>query len=161
VRAKTPNGPFGPLQRGQIFVPAKNEVVSILNGPFGPLQPRVKTVSRLRSSGFNPQRAFRPVATVVFECLLHPASSFNPQRAFRPVATRPSSSGPTESRSFQSSTGLSARCNAHAIASAFGPEGFNPQRAFRPVATPSCRDQGANQNLVSILNGPFGPLQQP
>ena len=86
--------------------------VSILNGPFGPLQRGAVFGGGGDMSRFNPQRAFRPVATAKIARPRPAEQGFNPQRAFRPVATL----GRMPCLSYSSHS-------------------FNPQRAFRPVAT--------------------------
>ena len=83
------NGPFGPLQPGSGASFGHRQGVSILNGPFGPLQPFWLRFLPLLVWGFNPQRAFRPVATSQSRRTGGTRTGFNPQRAFRPVATRP------------------------------------------------------------------------
>ena len=86
---------------------------------------------------------------------------FNPQRAFRPVATKIAHQPGYKLEEFQSSTGLSARCNHELLDMTCTCEvGFNPQRAFRPVATGPPAGFHQAPALVSILNGPFGPLQR-
>gem|GEM_PF-5691440 len=61
---------------------------------------------------------------------------------------------------FQSSPALSGRCNAPGSPSAFWRwSGFNPHRPFRAGATRGLALDELEHLVVSILTGPFGPVQ--
>ena len=130
------NGPFGPLQLPGVGKGSHAAGVSILNGPFGPLQQSTPSCQAPSGSSFNPQRAFRPVATIYLRPLQGIKLGFNPQRAFRPVATYVRVYIPKE-RAVSILNGPFGPLQL-ILSSAVAPvnPGFNPQRAFRPVATP-------------------------
>ena len=84
---------------------------------------------------FNPHRPFRAGATTQSSRLVRSPASFNPHRPFRAGATLTSSDGSVNIAKFQSSPALSGRCNT---------------LVAPPLPSLS----------VSILTGPFGPVQR-
>ena len=114
--------------------------------------------SRLSFSGFNPHRPFRAGAT--WPTLSYEAccSSFNPHRPFRAGATGPSGLSQAQEPVFQSSPALSGRCNAGLPDTSRARRRFNPHRPFRAGATAYVVGV-SHPDVVSILTGPFGPVQ--
>ena len=117
--------------------------------------PRVPVVS----FRFNPHRPFRAGATRRPPSSRSRSSSFNPHRPFRAGATTNVMAGTTISSLFQSSPALSGRCNLERFwAELLGKYVSILTGPFGPVQ-PDNKLTAGQVHIVSILTGPFGPVQ--
>ena len=152
-------GPFGPVQRGHRKGGEAEMNVSILTGPFGPVQ-RLEGGSRGDNArGFNPHRPFRAGATRRLGYAGPRGRGFNPHRPFRAGATV----GPCQSRPalmpFQSSPALSGRCNPRPTPTSTPTRSFQSSPALSGRCNSPLSVQPMRPGQVSILTGPFGPVQ--
>ena len=130
-------GPFGPVQLVVDMLDVTDSVlVSILTGPFGPVQRAPTAAQRPFSRRFNPHRPFRAGATLSLGSRFQRLLGFNPHRPFRAGATL----------YFDGTSRYQTSC-------------FNPHRPFRAGATGEAQQGRAGHRHVSILTGPFGPVQ--
>ena len=157
--------------------------VSILTGPFGPVQqPPAGAFTLAAMFQSSPALSGRcndagggiVKYNIVFQSspalsgrcnrwntsTLAPKLRFNPHRPFRAGATYSAAMSSSSSSMFQSSPALSGRCNPSNVCGVSALEAFQSS----PALSGRCNDDaysGPRMFLrVSILTGPFGPVQR-
>ncbi len=149
----------GRCNRGTRRLQAPGRRVSILTGPFGPVQPRrARGGHAARQTGFNPHRPFRAGATARAPTAAPGQLVSILTGPFGPVQRPSAGHLRPPSGVFQSSPALSGRCNAGRMPRS------GPVRRFQssPALSGRCNPEASVEvprRQVSILTGPFGPVQ--